>query len=334
MGYRYSVIIPIFNSERTIKRCLDSLITYNNGNAEIIIVNDGSSDESDRIIRAYLDQYDEKIVYIQKENGGVSTARNAGLDVASGEYVLFVDSDDYVLPHYFEILDQIIDGQNVDFIAHGVSGQHTNMVQYSTPQEIAYFISNLEYAGNLASSPTKVFSRHLIEEQKLRFCEDLVIGEDIVFVFAYVLHISSAVAVKEKIYQIDLHNGESLSRKRRTYLCEQSLLMRQEMLNKLHNTELAPEVYEIYEKLFSWSFYHGAYSVCKELLKFDISFDERIKEIKKICKRFNERNITPKGLKCKLLAIPIRFSIALVIYMMIIVAAMRSPESKELQNEN
>lgn len=91
----YSVVIPVYNAEKTLRRCVDSLLRQDCSEVELILVNDGSKDGSLEICREYARQYD-CVRVIDKPNGGVSTARNAGLDAAQGIYVLFVDSDDYV----------------------------------------------------------------------------------------------------------------------------------------------------------------------------------------------------------------------------------------------
>lgn len=322
MKYRYSVIIPVYNSEKTILRCLNSIQKRRCANTEIIVVNDGSTDQSDEIIREFSERHRD-VFYLKKENGGVSSARNAGLDAARGEYVLFVDSDDYVLPNYFEVINHITDNHPVDFIAHCVQNWKEDLSVYTDPEEIAAAISSLEYAGRLAQSPQKVFSRKLIETLHLRFQEDLVIGEDIVFIFAYVLHAKSIAVTKENIYQIVLDNTESLSRKKRTYLCEQSLQMRSAMWSSLEQAELPNHVFNLYYSMFCWSFYHGAYSVCKELLKFDMPPSKRIQEIGNICDRFISVQIVPRDLKSMVLALPIRYKLTWIIYLMILVANKR-----------
>ena len=98
-----SVIIPIYNMETYLARCLDSVRNNTYRNLEIICVDDGSKDSSSKILRAYAEK-DSRIVPIYKENGGVSSARNAGLDRMTGEYVAFVDPDDFIHPQYVELL--------------------------------------------------------------------------------------------------------------------------------------------------------------------------------------------------------------------------------------
>ena len=96
-----SIIVPVYNAERTLHRCVTSLVEQSYPNIEILLVNDGSKDASLEMCRGY-EQQDSRIRVIDKPNGGVSSARNAGLDVARGEYIMFCDSDDWVSPLWCE----------------------------------------------------------------------------------------------------------------------------------------------------------------------------------------------------------------------------------------
>ena len=100
---KVSVIIPVYNAENYISECLESIICQTYKNIEIILVNDGSTDNSAKICKTYAD-LDERIKYIEKENGGVSSARNIGIENAQGKYDLFVDSDDWIKKETIEIL--------------------------------------------------------------------------------------------------------------------------------------------------------------------------------------------------------------------------------------
>ena len=92
---KVSIIVPVYNVEEYLERCLDSLVNQTLKDIEIIIVNDGSTDGSKEKIQKYINKY-KNIVYLEKENGGLSSARNYGIPYAKGEYIGFVDSDDYV----------------------------------------------------------------------------------------------------------------------------------------------------------------------------------------------------------------------------------------------
>ena len=93
---KVSVIVPIYNVEKYLPKCLDSLVNQTLDDIEIILVNDGSLDDSRKIAKEYSEKYKDKIIYLEKENGGLSDARNYGIPYATGEYIAFLDSDDYI----------------------------------------------------------------------------------------------------------------------------------------------------------------------------------------------------------------------------------------------
>jgi glycosyltransferase involved in cell wall biosynthesis len=110
---KISIIIPIYNVEKYIRRCLDSVINQTYKNLEIILVDDGSTDQSGKICDRYALE-DNRIIVIHKTNEGLSDARNAGLDIAMGEYILYVDGDDYVTLDYAEVLYKNLKDYNAD----------------------------------------------------------------------------------------------------------------------------------------------------------------------------------------------------------------------------
>ena len=97
---KVSVIVPVYNVEKYIRQCLESIINQTYKNLEIIVVNDGTKDNSMKIVEEYLS--DERIKVINKENGGIASARNRGIDEATGEYISFVDSDDWLELNTYE----------------------------------------------------------------------------------------------------------------------------------------------------------------------------------------------------------------------------------------
>lgn len=108
---KVSIIIPIYNVEKYLKKCLDSVVRQTYTNLEIILVNDGSTDDSKKIAEKYMKD-DERIILINKKNGGLSDARNYGIEKASGEYITFIDSDDEITEDYVEYLMSLIKKYN------------------------------------------------------------------------------------------------------------------------------------------------------------------------------------------------------------------------------
>lgn len=111
---KVSVIVPVYNLENYVEKCLDSLVNQTLEDIEIIVINDGSQDNSQRIIEKYEKEYPHKVRYYIKENGGQGVARNLGLQVAKGEYISFVDGDDYLMPDALENMYQLSEEKGAD----------------------------------------------------------------------------------------------------------------------------------------------------------------------------------------------------------------------------
>ena len=119
---KISVIIPVYNVEKYLQKCLESIVNQTFCDWELIAVNDGSSDKNSDILRQYA-EYDTRIKVINQQNSGVSAARNAGLDVAKGDFVCFIDSDDYVHPQMLELLLNAAEKENADVAIASFCGE-------------------------------------------------------------------------------------------------------------------------------------------------------------------------------------------------------------------
>lgn len=227
MTYRYSVIIPVYNAESTLHRCVDSLINQDYANAELILVNDGSKDQSGEICQEYALKYDF-VKYIEQPNAGASAARNTGLDAATGEYITFVDSDDYVLNGYFNALDT----SDADFSIFAYqtirdNGILENKLSYNlksatTSTEVIYHVT----ADRLVGPVTKKFRRSIIENHKLRFKSDLIIGEDFIFGLEYMLCCKSSQVIDKPLYCVDETGMESITRSAKYDLSQFTIMYR------------------------------------------------------------------------------------------------------------
>lgn len=179
-----SVIIPVYNVEEFLPKCIDSILKNNLDNIEVILVNDGSSDNSGDICDAFAKEY--PFIYVfHKENGGVSSSRNLGLDKATGEWIYFIDGDDWISPDTFSILNgKIID---VDIIQFGYQkiNERGNVLYEMKPQFESSYGGADEYflSGNfvLMNIVVSMFKRALIEQYKIRFSNKIKCGEDLEF---------------------------------------------------------------------------------------------------------------------------------------------------------
>lgn len=309
---RYSVIIPVYNAEGTLRRCLDSLVGQQFSNYELLLINDGSTDGSDAICREYASTY-SCVRYFAKENGGVSSARNLGLEQAKGEYILFVDSDDYVSEDYFALLSHTLESNAVDLLMFGYrnfggastewdTGVFCEETESSVAKRISFAVCQYLFSSLLS----KAFKRQIIERDNIRFSNNLAIGEDQAFIFTYAMHIRSIGSIENHLYNVDVSDGNSLSRKARPYLTEQLMEVNRRMYAAYRVSEHSPEAARYYEVALSWMTYRSAYSCCKELLKFDFSVKQRRQEIRKICKLYRAEEIKPVGGKCRIIAMPVQ----------------------------
>ena len=172
---KVSIIVPVYNVENYLAKCLDSLISQTYQNIEILVVNDGSKDNSEQIIQEYAQKYPEKIKPFNKENGGLSDARNFGIDRATGDYIGFVDSDDYVSPTMFEEMVNLSEKHQSKMVICNIQkvDQNGNVTQKLTqipnmPEKIdleAHFsvFSDLSYFAC-----NKLFSRELFDGKRFK----------------------------------------------------------------------------------------------------------------------------------------------------------------------
>lgn len=177
-----SVIIPVYNSQLTIRQCVDSILNQQFRSYEIILINDGSTDDSKNICEEYACA-DKRIKVINQNNKGVSAARNAGLDICRGKYVTFIDSDDYLAPNSFNEIDKFIeDIVFFDFISLW-KGKFVKNVPIETKDlTLNYFIEKYCNTPYIKGPCAKFIKRELISQK--RFKESMIIGEDTCFMFS------------------------------------------------------------------------------------------------------------------------------------------------------
>lgn len=192
-----SIIIPVYNGEKTIERCLLSIINQSSKMIEeIIVVDDGSIDRTSDIIR-FLIEKDARIHLIQKKNGGVSSARNTGIHHAHGEYLMFVDGDDKIKKDLVENLIKSIDVY--DMAIAGIELHQDSQISNIGINAVLSDKSVMEKYGRevpglLINGPwSKLYRRSIIEKNKLLFDETLSLGEDTVFVFQYLNYCTKVI---------------------------------------------------------------------------------------------------------------------------------------------
>jgi len=204
---KVSFIVPVYNTQEFLPRCLDSLLGQTCLDIEVVVVNDGSPDDSAAIIGKYACK-DSRVCVVEKSNGGLSSARNAGMDVARGDIIDFVDSDDYVEPNLAEFLVDAFAREHPEIVVFGAVCEPTEMAskrikQLLSPEARTFesFDPALLFSANAQPYVWRAaYSRGLIERESLRFAENVRFAEDVVFQFESYPLSARTVLAPEKLY--------------------------------------------------------------------------------------------------------------------------------------
>lgn len=201
-----SVIVPVYNTVKYLHRCIDSILAQTFTDFELLLIDDGSKDGSGKICDEYAAK-DSRVRVFHKENGGVSSARNVGLDNAQGEWIAFVDSDDWVKDKYLEAFISKCDN-NTQIIIQSIEivGKHSKEINIPLLPSIAFLdtIALMSRYGCLGHTPTKLFKKSIIDRKKLRFNLNYTFCEDEYFVLMYLSGINHIALVKERNYYYDM----------------------------------------------------------------------------------------------------------------------------------
>lgn len=252
---KVSIILPIYNVEDYLSRCLESLMNQTLLDIEIIGVNDGSTDYSADVLRRYM-ALDSRIQMIDKENGGAASARNAGLNAATGEMIFFLDPDDYVAKNACERIYEEHLSYGADIIVFGstpfpeipkpedwiVWGLNTKDTYYPKFEPDALFN---EPGGN-PFVWNRAFSREFLIKNHLKFLEDIPFGEDLVFIFQVMPMAKSIRFISDKLHYYQCFRQGSLMNK-------YSGVNERKLKQHVHNMRIITEFW--YEKGFlkKWS---------------------------------------------------------------------------------
>lgn len=199
-----SIMVPVYNAEKTLRQCVDSILGQDNRSLELLLIDDGSKDGSPEICDEYS-QKDNRVKVFHKPNGGVSSARNHGLDYARGKWITFIDSDDYVSNGYFDGVaehneDVLIKGyQKFDYSGIVAGKEAEDLLKIS---DFSDFLSQYVTDSLLRCPWAKFYKRSLLGD--LRFLTDMKIGEDAWFVFNYLARCKSFAVPPKGKYMVRL----------------------------------------------------------------------------------------------------------------------------------
>lgn len=285
---KISIIVPVYNCEKYIGMCIESIQGQTYQNLEIILVNDGSKDRSGEICRSYA-VHDARIRYIEQENQGVSAARNHGIEKATGTFVMFVDADDTITNDACEKLAGHIT-EGVDLILCGFKrifyrGEHL-VSQYevlpdcedlSDPEILGKYFGRLYETTLLTSVWAKMYRRQALERQKPVFREDLALGEDALFNLNFLKDCRSIAVENKALYVYKQRSGSGSLTKDDG---RSRLVLSENVLTAAENLASEKGIYpQVQERL--WKVY---YKDCMNYLE-KFPFSERKKYAAELLKR-------------------------------------------------
>lgn len=213
-----SIIVPVYRAEEYLHQCINSILTQTFRDFELLLIDDGSPDNSGQICDEYA-QRDGRIRVFHKENGGVSSARNVGLDNAKGKWIVFCDSDDWVEKDWLESYHNVMNN-NYDIIFQGYIQEHHSSHQIrcirNVPNNYINTILLLEQNDLLGWTWCKIFKTDIIKANNIRFDKTLNINEDLLFTLQYCFYAHSISVLPIAKYHYIIHQ-DSLVKKRHPY---------------------------------------------------------------------------------------------------------------------
>lgn len=229
-----SIVVPVYNAEKYIMNCIEALRKQTYTDIEIILVDDGSSDASGKLCDE-MQTEDARIKVVHKQNGGVSSARNCGVQIATGDYLMFADSDDFPDARWTERMVELAEHWNVNLVISGyrmvknyneakVPIDHVKafepvwaMMREEFYQVLGYMMT---FRETMFCPWNKLFETKIVKEHGILFPENMSYGEDFLFNLQYLEYCNGVIETREKLYNYIVQNPESLEAKYKTDLYE------------------------------------------------------------------------------------------------------------------
>lgn len=278
-GRLISIIMPVYNAEKTIVSSIQSVMEQSYKNWELIVIDDGSVDRSG-LICDKMASHDSRIKVYHLENSGVSQARNWGISHANGDLICFIDSDDILLKDAMKTIS--IMGSSIDLLIFGYALFPSDIVQTvkqtKSYQSIRQFTEDFDEISQnhlLNCVWNKCFKKSIIDRYHCQFPNDISMGEDLLFVLAYIQKCRSIRVIDRVLYQYSLENSESLSKNCRTDAFKTQKLLKEETDNTFNRHEKVTSV-------TSYIFVNHIIEEMKKIVYTDkLKSKEKIKLVKK-----------------------------------------------------
>lgn len=313
---KVSIIVPVYNVEKYIEKCINSLKNQTLSDIEIILVDDSSTDSSLKLCQKAAEE-DARIKVIHKINEGAGMARNAGLEVAKGEYIGFIDSDDFVEENMYETLCAKADEYGSDLILSGILFVDGNMFSETGEKESKiYFDADTHFEtpeslkelrmGIVGARPQdlddskygmgvvkNLFKNEIIKNNNLAFeSERKMISEDALFMIDYISCIKKATGLPEAFYNYK-RNSNSISKSYKSDRLEKSLIFVNQV-EKRFNRDIEPDAYNIY----IYRFWQAMCRVlCSQEIMYALDNKVKFKDLKKRLKTICTQSLTVNALK-------------------------------------
>ncbi len=264
---KVSVIVPFYNVEGYIEKCLETLVNQTLKDIEIILVNDGSKDRSVDIVKKFMKEYPDKIVYLEKQNGGLADARNYAIPYAKGEYIAFLDSDDYVEKDMYQLMYELAKKESSDMVECNFIWEYPDKKREDIGEIYIGQFEMLEKVRVVAWN--KLIKREILEKNKIEFPKGLQY-EDVEFTYKLVPFINKVSFVKKPcVHYVQREGSISNSQNERT----------KEIFEVLENVINFYKEKEIYDKFKTQLEYlYVRYAFCSSLLRIVKIQDETVQE--------------------------------------------------------
>ncbi|MDK0919115.1 glycosyltransferase family 2 protein [Clostridium perfringens] len=289
-----SVIIPCYNCEKYIDKCLDSILNQLNKNIEIILIDDGSTDNSYNIAKSKLEKSNINYKILKQKNSGVSTARNNGIKNSSGKYLYFIDADDYIENTFFEDILKLLIHQEYDIVAFGFNKLKRDIILNNYSESYGYIKGVVNGEDILPDvlrykKPIQIWSciinRKVIKQNNLLFCTNYYYGEDREFLAKVLFHSKKVIMMNKNYYNYCIRDDSATNtfNEKRFSGLEATESLIQYILLRTSNRNLI----ECLKKIRVENIFNLIYSYCKYNNKlYEKEYIIKIKEILKNNKKY------------------------------------------------
>lgn len=293
-----SVIIPVYNVQRYLSRCIESIIGQSNKNWELILIDDGSTDKSGKICDKYALK-DNRIKVIHKKNEGVSVARNIGINESKGEYITFVDSDDWISRDCFKTLYESIDSGKYDLVFSKLIGTAIRSVRQpiTTNRSLEYdfeksesVVSFFSEENNWRGPVAKLYKSNIIKNNDVLFPVGVTLGEDTIFVLDYLKHSKKVIQCNKHLYYYNRLLNSASDRYHADYQSYiQTIILKElalfgDLNNTSFNNQLIDEIFLYMSYVVKSNslqlFYEAMENLVTFIVKLGFSFEDLYETIK------------------------------------------------------